>query len=169
MTLNLMNFRRNSQNLTLLKTNNVGDDLRKEINASSSLNSVLGAGILLPDKPAVSDLYAYRNDSYSASINQLYKLDKDRTLSFNVNYLYDQEKQNATDESRYLLDDGTRYVIQESNHALVGQHFVGQLSGVGGGADDRKITGTEGQSGLPGLQERIYVHGYIRLGQILPV
>lgn len=125
MTLNLMNFRRNSQNLTLLKTNNVGDDLRKEINASSSLNSVLGAGILLPDKPAVSDLYAYRNDSYSASINQLYKLDKDRTLSFNVNYLYDQEKQNATDESRYLLDDGTRYVIQESNQALVGQHFVG--------------------------------------------
>ena len=57
MTVNLMNFRRNSQNLTLLKTNNVGDDLRKEINASSSLNSVLGAGILLPDKPAVSDLY----------------------------------------------------------------------------------------------------------------
>lgn len=71
MTVNLMNFRRNSQNLTLLKTNNVGDDLRKEINASSSLNSVLGAGILLPDKPAISDLYAYRNDSYSASIRLL--------------------------------------------------------------------------------------------------
>ena len=124
-TLSVMNFRRKSQNLSLYKTNDIGTELCSEINAPTTLNSALGTGILLPDKPSISDAYSYRNNSHSLSVNQLFKLDADRTLTMNANYLYDKEKQDAEDQNSYLMDDGSRYVMQESNHAHVAQNFVG--------------------------------------------
>lgn len=42
-----------------------------------------------------------------------------------MNYLHDKEKQHAADENAYLMEDGTRRVLQESNQATLAQHFVG--------------------------------------------
>ncbi len=125
LSLSLMNFQRKSQNVSIYKTNDVGTDLRQEIHAPTHLNSTLGVGIMLPNKPSLSDAYSYRNNSHSVSVNQLYKLDQDRTLTFNANYLYDRERQNANDETSYLKNDGSRQLISESNEATCRNHFVG--------------------------------------------
>lgn len=125
---NLMTFRQKMQHITVLKTNNIGSDLRKEIQAPSSFGaSVLGTGLILPGSISISDTYSYRNDSYSASVNQLHKLSEDATLSFNVNYLYDDETQDAADVTTYLSDSDNlpRHVISESNHASIRQHYIG--------------------------------------------
>ena len=125
---NLMTFRQKMQHITVLKTNDIGTDLRKEIQAPSSLgSSVLGTGLILPGSISISDTYSYRNDSYSASVNQLHKLGEDATLSFNVNYLYDDEAQDAADVTTYLSDSDSlpAHVVSESNHASVRQHYIG--------------------------------------------
>lgn len=119
----LMNFRRNAQNISVYKTNNIGTDLRQDIGAPLTFN--LGTGILFPESPSLSDRYAYRNDSHSLSVNQLFKLKEDRTLAFNLNYLYDKEKREATEQTSYLADSLSRYVIDESNRADMRQHYVG--------------------------------------------
>ena len=125
---NLMTFRQKMQHITVLKTNDIGTDLRKEIQAPSSIgSSVLGTGLILPGSVPIPDAYSYRNDSYSASVNQLHKLSEDATLSFNVNYLYDDEARDAADVTTYLSesDSLSRHVISESNRASVRQHYIG--------------------------------------------
>lgn len=42
----LMNFRRKSQNISVYKTNNIGNDLRQDVGASVTSNSAFGTGIL---------------------------------------------------------------------------------------------------------------------------
>lgn len=128
MSANLMTFRQKMQHITVLKTNDIGTDLRKEIQAPSSIgSSVLGTGLILPGSVPIPDAYSYRNDSYSASVNQLHKLSEDATLSFNVNYLYDDEARDAADVTTYLSesDSLSRHVISESNRASVRQHYIG--------------------------------------------
>ena len=121
----LMNFRRNAQNISVYKTNNIGVDLRPEINAPSTYTSSYGTGILYPETPSLSNKYTYRNTSHSLSVNQLLKLSDDKTLTFNLNYLFDKEKRNSNDETTYLSDSVARYIIKESNSSDIHQHFVG--------------------------------------------
>lgn len=121
----LMNFRRKAQNISVYKTNNIGNDLRQDISAPVTLNSSYGTEILFPVSPSLNDIYAYRNNSHSLSVNQLFKLNEDKTLAFNLNYLYDDEKREATEQTTYLADSISRYVIDESNKVGMHQHFVG--------------------------------------------
>lgn len=121
----LMNFRRNSQHISVAKSDNTGTDLRPEIGAPETSSPSLGTGLLLPEKPSLPDRYAYRNESHSLSSNQLVRLGGDRTLSFNLNYLYDRERRNAEETTGYLVDSVTRYVVEESAATDARQHFVG--------------------------------------------
>lgn len=121
----LMNFRRKSQNISVYKTNNTGVDLRPEINAPATFTSSYGTGILYPERPSLSDRYAYKNASHSLSVNQLLKLNDEKTLTFNLNYLYDKEKRESKDETTYLSDSLSRVIINESNSSDIHQHFIG--------------------------------------------
>lgn len=121
----LMNFHHEAQNISVYKTNNIGNDLRQDIGAPATYNSSYGTGMLFPDSRDISDIYAYRNDSHSLSINQLFKLNEDKTLAFNLNYLFDKEKREATEQTNYLADSISRFVIDESNRADMRQQFVG--------------------------------------------
>lgn len=121
----LMNFRRKSQNISVVKSNNIGTDLRGELGAPATFNSSYGTGLLYPDLPALDNRFVYRNQSGSASVNQLLKLSDDKMLTFNLNYLYDKEKRNAKDVTTYLADSLSRYVVEESNSAAMHQHFIG--------------------------------------------
>ncbi len=121
----LMNFRRKAQNISVYKTNNTGNDLRADVGAPRTLNPAYGTGILFPNQPALDNRYAYRNDSHSLSVNQLFKLDEDRTMSFNLNYLYDKERRDATEQTVYLADSISRYVVDESNRVGMRQHSAG--------------------------------------------
>lgn len=121
----IMNFRKNTQSLIVAKSNNTGNEIRKEIGASGTLNPGLGTDILVPGSPSVPQSYSYLNRSASGSLNQLFRTGSEQTLTFNLNYLYDREERNATDRTEYLLDDITRYVFDESNNAVGRQNFIG--------------------------------------------
>ena len=77
----LMNFRRKAQNISVYKTNNIGNDLRQDIGAPATFNSSYGTGLLFRFS-GLNDMYAYRNNSHSLSVNQLFKLNEDKTLAF---------------------------------------------------------------------------------------
>lgn len=121
----LMNFRRTAQNISVYKTNNIGNPLRQDVNAPATFSSSFGTGLLFPDSPGLDDRYAYRNNSHSLSVNQLFKLDEDKTLSFNLNYFFDKEKRDAAEQTSYLADSLSRYVVDESDRTDMRQHFVG--------------------------------------------
>lgn len=123
--LTLMNFQRKLQNVSVLKTNDVGTDLRSEAHATDDSASSLGAGIVTPSKPSLPEQYAYDNDSYSASVNQLVKLNDEKTLTFNLNYLYDRERQTANDVTTYFTGGDTAKTISERNKAALRQHYLG--------------------------------------------
>ncbi|MGM9798278.1 MAG: TonB-dependent receptor [Parabacteroides sp.] len=122
---NLMSFRRKAQNISVYKSNNIGNDLRQDVGAPLASNSTFGTGILFSETPNLDNRYAYRNHSHSISVNQLFKLNDDRTLAFNLNYLFDREKRNAIEQTVYLADSVSRYVIDESNSTNMRQHFIG--------------------------------------------
>lgn len=121
----LMNFRRKAQNISVYKANNIGKDLRTDIGASPTFSPAYGTGILFPNPPGLDDRYAYRNDSHSLSVNQLFKLAPDRTMAFNATYLYDKERRDAAEQTVYLADSLSRYVVDESNRAGMRQHSAG--------------------------------------------
>lgn len=121
----LMRFGRNAQHISVYKTNNIGVDLRPEINAPATYTTSYGTGLSYPELPALADRYAYRNASHSLSVNQLLKLGEEKTLTLNLNYLFDRERRNSCDETTYLSDSVARYVVAESNAAEMYQHVVG--------------------------------------------
>lgn len=57
----IMNFRKNTQSLIVAKSNNTGNEIRKEIGASGTLNPGLGTDILVPGSPSVPQSYSYLN------------------------------------------------------------------------------------------------------------
>lgn len=122
---NLMNFRRKAQNISVYKSNNIGNDLRQDVGAPLTSSFTFGTGMLFPETPSLDNRFAYLNKSHSLSVNQLFKLNDDRTLTFNLNYLFDREKRKATEQTVYLADSVSRYVIDESNRTNMRQHFIG--------------------------------------------
>ncbi|MDE6753759.1 MAG: hypothetical protein K2J82_04005 [Muribaculaceae bacterium] len=122
---NLMNFRRRAQNISVYKTDNVGEDLRKEIGAPSTFATTLGVSLLTPGKPSLNNRYSYRNDSHSLSVNQLFRLKENHFLTFNATYLYDKERRETNNVTTYLTDSISHYIFSELNSASMRQHFAG--------------------------------------------
>ena len=114
-TINLMNFKPKRQNISFYKTNNVGTDLRRDINAPADMNSDTGTGLLQPSRPSIGDTYSYRNDTHSLSVNQLHKMDDDHLLTYNINYLFDKERRNSTECSDYYITSDSTLTILEEN------------------------------------------------------
>ena len=121
---NLMSFRSKAQNISVIKTNNIGKDLRQDIGAPVTFNSSYGTGILFPDSPGLNDIYAYRNTSGNISVNQLFKLDEEKTFSFNLNYLFDKEIREANEQTTYLTDSISRFIIDEAAKVSMRQQFI---------------------------------------------
>ena len=110
-----MNFKPQSQNISFYKTNNIGTDLRRDINAPSDMNSDTGTGVLQPSRPSIGDTYSYRNDTHSLSVNQLHKIDEDHLLTYNINYLFDKERRNSEERSDYFITADSTLTILEEN------------------------------------------------------
>lgn len=122
---NLMTFRRRAQNISVFKTDNTGNDLRKEINAPQTFNGSLGTSLLSPGRATLDNRYAYLNTSYSLSVNQLFRIKENRFLTFNANYLHDKERRETDNITTYLTDSLNRYVFDELSEATMRQHFGG--------------------------------------------
>ena len=114
-SVNLMNFRPRRQNISFYKTNNTGRNLGQEINAPGDMNGDSGTGMQMPAKPSIDDIFSYRNDSHSLSVNQLVETGKNRVLTYNINYLHDRERRHSAEHSVFLVSADSVLDIIEDN------------------------------------------------------
>lgn len=121
---NIMKFAAKYQNLSFLKSNNIGNDLRQEIKAPTNINTQGGIGLVLPNKAPVNGSWSYLNDTHSTSINQLFKVGQDKVLSLNINYLYDNEQRESNDYRNFFLDKNQRVIFQEQNNLQNRRHYI---------------------------------------------
>lgn len=121
---NIMKFASKHQNISLLKSNNIGTDLRQELKAPTNINTEEGIGLVLPNKAPTNNSWSYLNDTHSASINQLFKIDQDRTLALNVNYLYDKEQRESNDYRNFFLDNNEQLIFKEQNSLQNRRHYL---------------------------------------------
>lgn len=103
-----MLFEHKRQNLSLLKSNNVGKDIKYEImDLVRQEDAVYGSGRLLsPIELGVSglDRRRYRhNDSHLATTNQLFRTPLGNDLRIRLHGMYDLSRVRQRDETRYLL------------------------------------------------------------------
>ena len=113
--LNIMQFTQKRQNLSFVKSNNVGNDLRTELHAPTKINSSYGIGLIIPNNAPINKSWSYDNNSTAATINQLFKLNDARTLSCSFNYLYDHEHRKSHDYLRYYADRQQDLIYNEQN------------------------------------------------------
>jgi len=128
LSVNLMRFKMANQHISYYKGNNCGIDLRKAIKAPMNLNSTAEAGLLMPERPAISDRLAYDNRSHCVSVNELRRLNQDRTLSFNINYLFDGEERNAGERTRYLTSDSAVTLTETNSTSAKMNYLNGNLN-----------------------------------------
>ena len=113
--LNIMQFTQKRQNLSFVKSNNIGNDLRTELHAPTKINSSYSIGLIIPNNAPINKSWSYDNNSTAATINQLFKLNDAHTLSCSFNYLYDHEHRKSHDYLRYYADRQQDLIYNEQN------------------------------------------------------
>lgn len=104
-----MLFTEKYQTLMSLKSNNSGRDIVSELQEQSDGLTLLSAplGVYSPKTPELDKDRFMDNTTFASSLNNLYKVSKDKILSLNCIYIHD--RQSFRDESL------TRYYVPSSN------------------------------------------------------
>lgn len=122
-----MYFGHSSQHILTGKTNNTGDDLAYELedlaSGSARLNPVLTSATLA-SPPAIDKDRYYRNTSYSASLNELFRTSRGTDINLNLLYLNDTELRDNTSETRWMLPDSSVNLISENISNVIGTDKV---------------------------------------------
>ena len=122
-----MYFGHSSQHILTGKTNNTGDDLAYELEDLTSgtgrLNPVLSSATLA-SPPAIDKDRYYRNTSYSASLNELFRTSGGTDINLNLSYLNDTELRDNTSETRWMLPDSSVNLIREGISNVIGTDKV---------------------------------------------
>ena len=122
-----MYFGHSSQHILTGKTNNTGDDLAYELedltSGSGRLNPVLSSATLA-SPPAIDKERHYRNTSYSASLNELFRTSGGTDINLNLSYLNDTELRDNISETRWMLPDSSVNLIREGISNVIGTDKV---------------------------------------------
>ena len=125
----------NFQNITTLKTNNIGEDLSAQ--ATDFFASRRGTdlsryvGLSLPGVPNLSRKRTLFNRSALVSTNALWKLGRGEVKT-QIDYSFNRITAEAANVTTYFLNDGNRVVIEDRNgvdrtHSLSGK-FIYELN-----------------------------------------
>ncbi|MCI2121458.1 MAG: hypothetical protein LKK19_01995, partial [Bacteroidales bacterium] len=121
---NLMRFSKNMQNISFIKSNDIGENLSTELGFDMS-GEYRPVDILLPSSPSGLDESAYYiNRSASASTNQLHKINADAQISYGINYLYDMEDKDNSAISKYYISGDSTMNVAEDNAATIKRQSV---------------------------------------------
>lgn len=123
------------QNITTLRTNNIGENLSSSgtdffaDRRQTGLSRYVGVG--LPGVPSLSDKRTLFNRSLLVSTNNLWKFGRSE-LKANVDYSFNRVKAAAENITTYFLDDGNRIITEnrsgtEHSHSLSGK-FIYELN-----------------------------------------
>lgn len=108
----LMNMKKKMQTIVLYKSNNIGDDVKQELNFHSIeniyslLNSETPFSSLQLSPPNVSKKRYFLNKTHVLSVNNLWKLAPEQELKLNLNYQNEQETQKSRSYTSWFLEDG---------------------------------------------------------------
>ena len=106
------------QNITTLKTNNIGEDLSSQATDffSSSRGTALNdyVNISLPGVPNLNRNRTLFNRSVLASLNSLWKL-KNGEFKSQIDYSFNRITADATNITTYFLDEGNRIITEDRN------------------------------------------------------
>lgn len=106
------------QNITTLKSNNIGEDLSSQVTDffSSSRGTALNdyVNISLPGVPNLSRKRTLFNRSVLASLNGLWKL-KNGEFKSQIDYSFNRITADATNITTYFLDAGNRIIAEDRN------------------------------------------------------
>lgn len=125
----------NFQNITTIKTNNIGEDLSAQ--ATDFFASRRGTdlsryvGVSLPDVPNLSRKRTLFNRSALVSTNALWKLGRGE-FKAQIDYSFNRVTAEAANVTTYFLNDGNRVVTEDRNgvdrsHSLSG-NFIYELN-----------------------------------------
>ena len=112
-----MVFSGKMQNISYYKTNNIGKDLRKEMNRTD-IGSDIPVNLVSPSEPNISQRYYYLNKSHAATFNQLYKINENEQLSFSLNYFYDRDNRHSWNQSSYFVSPDSTLLVNEDNKTI---------------------------------------------------
>jgi hypothetical protein len=115
--INAMVFSGKMQNISYYKTNNIGKDLRKEMNRTD-IGSDIPVNLVSPSEPNISQRYYYLNKSHAATFNQLYKINENEQLSFSLNYFYDRDNRHSWNQSSYFVSPDSTLLVNEDNKTI---------------------------------------------------
>lgn len=125
-----MLFAKNRQDIIMYKGDNTGRDISREINSfysndANDMNSNKMLSIPSPTPPAISQQRHLFNDAHLGSINDLRKLNKDYTLTTNINYLYDRPEKNSYSYSEYYLPGDSILAVSETMQSRLYKNRLG--------------------------------------------
>ena len=123
------------QNITTIKTNNIGENISSEATdffasgRGTALKNLVN--VSLPGVPNLSRKRTFFNQSVLCSTNNLWKL-KNGELKSQIDYVFNRVTADATNVTTYFLADGNRIITEDRNgknrtHALSGK-FIYELN-----------------------------------------
>ena len=124
-----MRFSQKQQNMLILKNDNTGRDISKELASFYDpirLHGVNFLSVSSPSSPDIEEQHYLFNRANLISLNNLIVLDKEATLTVNLNFLHDKQTQTAYSEQQVFLANGDKVVIAEDAQS---QLFKRELEG----------------------------------------
>ena len=108
-------FGHKSQHIVTAKHNNSGTDLSYELSDQGKIREhrTTYSQALLASPPDLSKSRYYFNDSYAATVNNLWKTPRGDRLVVNAGYIKSDDVRDGLSESAFLMPDSTRNVIVE--------------------------------------------------------
>lgn len=106
------------QNITTVKTNNIGEDLSSQANdffsSSRGTNIKDFINVSFPGVPNLSRKRTLFNRSVLASLNSLWKL-KNGEFKSQIDYSFNRITADATNVTTYFLDEGNKVIAEDRN------------------------------------------------------
>lgn len=126
-----MRFSRKQQNMLILKNDNTGRDISKELASfydPIKLHGVKFLSVSSPSSPGIQEQHYLFNRANLVSLNNLIVLNKETTLTANLSFLHDKQIQTGYSEQQVFLVDGEKVVvIEDAQNQLLKRELEGKL------------------------------------------
>ncbi len=122
-----MYFGRNFQTISVYKTNNMGEDVSRELASHSGGGDNLRSQLSVahPNEPPVNEDRYLNNNIHSISVNTINRLSEDDDITADISYVHDRIDSEGTSETSYFLADGSSVFIPEIKKVLTAKDQVG--------------------------------------------
>lgn len=100
-----MFFGKKFQTIMTYKTNNTGEDVARELEASMGMGweAERLTGVQEPGNPPVNERLYLRNNIHSVSINTINKIGEDSYLTVNAYYIHDRRNESGENSTSYFI------------------------------------------------------------------